>query len=284
MRKNDSSLRGARAKRVQRSNPNESKIDCHDSASQNLAMTNKKSAKSRNDKIDLRESHTKNTFIIYGKQPCLFVLENHSDLIKEIYFGKDIDRAIFARFARLQKPIIRADFKKMQSLAKGGNHQGFILRVEQGESTQKKFSDFSKILVLVGISDVGNIGAIFRNSLAFGVECIISTNALNLSGVARSSSGAFFGVPHIIYKDYLSLANELKMAHFSLFGADMSGENLASNFAIPQKWALFLGSEGEGLPKRLLGRMDLNLGIKMQNFDSLNVSVAAGILLYELTK
>lgn len=227
---------------------------------------------------------TDSQFIIFGKQPCLFVMENHSDLIVEIYFGKDIDGALFARFARLQKPIIRLDAKKMQALAKGGNHQGFILRVKQGESPQKSIGEFSKIIVLVGLSDVGNIGAIFRTAFAFGVDCIISTNALNLSGVARSSSGAFFNIPHIICKDYLSLANELKMAHFSLLGADMSGKNLTSTFIAPPKWALFLGSEGEGIPKRLLWRMDVVLGIKMQHFNSLNVSVAAGILVHSLTQ
>lgn len=230
------------------------------------------------------KAHDSADFFIFGKQPCVFVVENHSDLIKEIYFGKDIDRALFAQFSRLNKPIIRADAKKMQSLSKGGNHQGFILRVAEPKSDIthiKNLRDFSKIVVLVGLSDVGNIGAIFRTCLAFGVECVISTTALNLSGVARSSSGAFFSVPYMIFKDYLSLANELKMAHFSLVGADMSGAN-AKNLELPQKWALFLGSEGEGIPKKLLSRMDLTLGIKMQNFNSLNVSVAAGILLYRL--
>lgn len=236
-----------------------------------------------NKSYNLPKAHESRDFLMFGKQPCIFVLENHSDLIKEIYFGKDIDRALFARFARLNKPIIRADAKKMQSLAKGGNHQGFILRVAESRITDiKNLRDFSKIVVLVGISDVGNIGAIFRTCLALGVECIISTTALNLSGVARSSSGAFFSMPHIIYKDYLSLANELKMARFNLLGADMSGANLNA-LQTPTKWALFLGSEGEGIPKKLLARMDTTFGIKMQHFNSLNVSVAAGILIYALT-
>ena len=236
----------------------------------------------------MRKMRDSADFFIFGKQPCVFVVENHSDLIKEIYFGKDIDRALFAQFSRLNKPIIRADAKKMQSLSKGGNHQGFILRVAEPKSDIthiKNLRDFSKIVVLVGLSDVGNIGAIFRTCLAFGVECIISTTALNLSGVARSSSGAFFNVPYMIFKDYLSLANELKMAHFSLVGTDMSGANLnAKNLELPQKWALFLGSEGEGIPKKLLNRMDLTLGIKMQHFNSLNVSVAAGIFIHTLAQ
>lgn len=246
-----------------------------------------RNSRNYNESCKSHKAHESTDFFIFGKQPCVFVVENHSDLIKEIYFGKDIDRAIFTRFLRLNKPIIRADAKKMQSLAKGGNHQGFILRVAEPKSDIahiKNLRDFSKIVVLVGLSDVGNIGAIFRTCLAFGVECVISTTALNLSGVARSSSGAFFSVPHIVYKDYLSLANELKMAHFSLLGADMSGANLGADFNAPAKWALFLGSEGEGIPKKLLARMDLTLGIKMQNFNSLNVSVAAGILLHNLAQ
>ena len=63
--------------------------------------------------------------IVYGKQVCLYVLEKHNNLINEIYFGKEIDKAIFNKFAALNKPIIKPDPKKMQSLAKGGNHQGF---------------------------------------------------------------------------------------------------------------------------------------------------------------
>lgn len=275
MKKNNSSLRGDSLESPKQSQKNHSDSrNFHDSRESNEFCKSHK-------------SHESTDFFIFGKQPCVFVVENHSDLIKEIYFGKDIDRAIFTRFSRLNKPIIRADAKKMQSLAKGGNHQGFILRVAEPKSDIthiKNLRDFSKIVVLVGLSDVGNIGAIFRTCLAFGVECVISTTALNLSGVARSSSGAFFSVPYIIYKDYLSLANELKMAHFSLLGADMSGVNLNVDFNATAKWALFLGSEGEGIPKKLLARMDLVLGIKMQNFNSLNVSIAAGILLHNLVQ
>ena len=272
MKKNNSSLRGDSLELPKQSQKNHN---------------NSRKSRDLRESNESRESHESTDFFIFGKQPCVFVVENHSDLIKEIYFGKDIDRAIFTRFSRLNKPIIRADAKKMQSLAKGGNHQGFILRVAEPKSDIthiKNLRDFSKIVVLVGLSDVGNIGVIFRTCLAFGVECVISTTALNLSGVARSSSGAFFSVPHIVYKDYLSLANELKMAHFSLLGADMSGANLSADFNAPAKWALFLGSEGEGIPKKLLARMDLTLGIKMQNFNSLNVSVAAGILLHNLAQ
>lgn len=219
--------------------------------------------------------------IIYGKQTCLYVLENHSKIIDEIYFGKEITKGLFAKFSRLKKPILRLDSKKMQALAKGGNHQGFILKVNFVESSFKTFKDLNRILVLVGISDVGNIGSIFRSSYAFGVDLIISSNTFNLSGVARSSSGAFFDMPYVIYNDVLSLTNELKMSGFTLIGSSSNGSNKNVDSS---KWALFLGSEGEGLSKRLLGKMDNIIGVKMYNFDSLNVSVAAGILINRMVE
>lgn len=219
--------------------------------------------------------------IIYGKQTCLYVLEHHSKIIDEIYFGKEIAKDLFVRFSRLKKPILRLDSKKMQALAKGGNHQDFILKVNFVESSFKTFKDLSRILVLVGISDVGNIGSIFRSSYAFGVDLIISSNTFNLSGVARASSGAFFDMPYVVHNDILSLANELRMSGFTLIGSSASGSNKHIDSS---KWALFLGSEGEGLPKRLLGKMDNIMGIKMRNFDSLNVSVAAGILINRMVE
>ncbi|RDU63137.1 23S rRNA (guanosine(2251)-2'-O)-methyltransferase RlmB [Helicobacter sp. MIT 14-3879] len=226
-----------------------------------------------------------NKLIIFGKQTCLYVLDSHSDIIEEIYFCKEINKILFNKFAKLNKPIIKLDSKKMQALAKGGNHQGFILKVNLIKSSFNFLKDSSKIIVLVGISDIGNIGSIFRSAYAFGVDLIISTNSFNESGVARTSSGAFFDMPYIIYKNSLSLINELKLGGFSIFGSDMKGKDILD---LPnlgnKKWALFLGNEGEGLSNRLLAKMDLVLSISMKNFNSLNVSVAAGILMYRMVR
>ena len=219
--------------------------------------------------------------IIYGKQVCLYVLEKHSDIINEIYFGKEIDKKIFHRFANLKKPIIKPDSKKLQSLAKGGNHQGFLLDIHmKDEFDFKFFKGCSKIIVLVGVTDVGNIGSIFRSALSFGIDGIIITNTFNQSAVVRSSSGAFFDMPYMIYKNPMTLINELKQSDFKLFGSSPSESKI--NNSLDSKWALFLGSEGEGLPNKIIKKMDSVLSIKMNNFNSLNVSVAAGILMYRM--
>lgn len=219
--------------------------------------------------------------IVYGKQVCLHILEKHKEIINEIYLGKEIDRILFKKFASLNKPIIKPDFKKLQSLAKGGNHQGYLLDVkDMNEYSFNFFKGCSKIIVLVGITDVGNIGSIFRSSYAFGVDGIISTNTFNKEGVARASSGAFFDMPHMICKDSLTLINELKQSNFYLFGSSPDeNENLENNNFSKNKWVLFLGSEGFGLPVKIIKKLDNILSIKMNNFNSLNVSVAAGILI-----
>ena len=218
--------------------------------------------------------------IIYGKQVCLYVLEKHSSIIDKIYLGKEIPRALFSAFASLNKPIIKPDSKKLQSLARGGNHQGFLLDVREVEAFDFNFfKGCSKMLVLVGVTDVGNIGSIFRSALAFGIDGIIITNTFSQSGVARSSSGAFFDMPHMVYKDSMTLINELKHSKFRLFG---SSPRQSKCDGYDTKWALFLGSEGEGLPNKIIKKMDSILSIKMNNFNSLNVSVAAGILMYRI--
>ncbi|RAX54190.1 hypothetical protein CCY99_04030 [Helicobacter sp. 16-1353] len=219
--------------------------------------------------------------IIYGKQVCLYVLQNHKDLIEEIYLGKELEKPLFREFARLEKPIIKPDSKKLQALAKGGNHQGYILKIKDIEQSDfKNFKGYSKIVVLVGLSDVGNIGGIFRSGVAFGIDGIILSNPFNESGVARASSGAFFDMPYCIYRDTMSLINELKHSDFTLFGSSPKGKEILNSFG--NKWALFLGSEGDGLPNKVVRKLDNILSIKTNGFDSLNVSVAAGILMYRM--
>lgn len=223
--------------------------------------------------------------IVYGKQVCLYLLEKYSSLIEEIYFYKTIERSVFYKFTLLNKPIIKLDYKKMQALAKGGNHQGYILKVKDIEpSSFKNVQLYSKIVVLVGISDVGNIGSIFRSSAALGIDAIISTSGINKSGVARASSGAFFDIPYLIFDNVLDLVNNLKTSGFKLFGSSMSGSDINHFYNTSSKWALFLGSEGYGLPDRLLKKMDDTLCVKMHSFNSLNVSVAAGIIIHGMLK
>ena len=223
--------------------------------------------------------------IVYGKRVCLYILQKYSYMIEEIYLNKNCPKDIFAKLKALNKPIINPDSKKMQALSRGGNHQGYLFKLNYSTPKYdfKNFKAYSRIIVIVDVTDVGNIGSIFRSAYALGVDAIICSNTFNESGVARSSSGAFFDIPYFIHSNILSLTNEFKMSGFKLFGSSTSGSDVSST-PICNKWALFLGSEGFGLSNKILNKMDSILSIRMANFDSLNVSVAAGILIHGMVK
>ena len=228
--------------------------------------------------------------IIYGKQIVLYVLEKHPHLIEEVMFSKEIDKKLFSKFLKLGKKIIKLDNKKAQGLSKGGNHQGFFLKLGEFEYTPiKDIKDMNFVLVLDGLTDVGNIGAIIRTAYSLGVDGIVASNVrtLNNSGIFRTSAGALADMPFSLYPKTLDLANELHQCGFALIGATMDGTDLKKYGKIENsdKVALFLGSEGEGIHPKVQKKLDLKVSIGMEHeFDSLNVSVAAGILIYTLKR
>jgi len=228
--------------------------------------------------------------IIYGKQIVLYVLEKHPHLIEEVMFSKEIDKKLFSKFLKLGKKIIKLDNKKAQGLSKGGNHQGFFLKLSEFEYTPiKDIKDMNFVLVLDGLTDVGNIGAIIRTAYSLGVDGIVASNVrtLNNSGIFRTSAGALADMPFSLYPKTLDLANELHQCGFALIGATMDGTDLKKYGKIDNndKVALFLGSEGEGIHPKVQKKLDLKVSIGMEHeFDSLNVSVAAGILIYTLKR
>ncbi len=225
--------------------------------------------------------------IVYGKQIVFYILEKHPKIIKQIFLAKEIDKKLFNKFMDTGVKIVRPDNKKAQALAKGGNHQGYLLDIDDIEFAHMKDVKKSEfIVVLDGLSDVGNIGGIVRSCYAMGVDAIVICGLKNFysAPIVRTSSGAMLDIPIAISYNSYDLANELKQVGFNLVGADMSGHNIKD--AKPeegQKIALFLGNESQGLSNKLLKKLDLKVSIDMKNdFDSLNVSVAAGILIHAL--
>ncbi|WP_458700730.1 23S rRNA (guanosine(2251)-2'-O)-methyltransferase RlmB [Sulfurospirillum sp. 1307] len=219
--------------------------------------------------------------IIYGKQLFLHVLKNYPKKLQEVYLSKKCEQSLFNEIARTGANILRVDNKKAQALSKGGNHQGFIAKIDDIE-----FSDFSSVkngsflVVLNEITDVGNIGAIIRSAYAFGADGLIISGIknINLESVVRSSSGAIFELPIVLYPNALDLVNELKQVGFSTYGADMNGFSVHET-KFDTKVALFMGSEGRGINKKVKAKLDKIVSIRMvRDFDSLNVSVATAII------
>jgi len=225
--------------------------------------------------------------IVYGKQIVFYILEKHPELIEEIFLTKEIDKKLFKKFMDIGVKVVRPDNKKAQGLARGGNHQGFLLRIKDYEYrciTELKDKEF--LVILDGLTDVGNIGAIIRSCYALGADGLVICGLKNplAAPIIRTSSGTMLDFPVAIVKNSFDLANELKQIGFSLVGADLDGYDIKTISRTPnQKMALFLGNEADGLSNRLKKKLDIKVSIKMENdFDSLNVSVAAGILIHAL--
>lgn len=218
--------------------------------------------------------------IIYGKQLFLHLLQKHPDKLLSIYLAKEVEKDIFNKVVKTGLKIQKVDNKKAQGLARGGNHQGFLAEVKDYEfSSFDEIKKLDRIVVLYGLSDVGNIGGIVRSAYALGANgVIVVAKSVGIEGVIRASSGAAYELPICVMNDGLSLLNELKQAHFEIYAADANGKS-PKDVKFGSKVALVMGSEGEGIPKKALAKCDESLSIKMRDgWDSLNVSVAFGIL------
>ncbi len=143
------------------------------------------------------------------------------------------------------------------------------------------------VLILDSITDPHNAGAIVRSADQFGVDLVIipeHRSATDPAAIARTSSGAASWVPLITVPNLVRAAEGLKKAGFWLYGADAGGESL-DRIQFAERTALIMGSEGTGIARLLREHCDRIVSIPTRGrLDSLNVSVAAGILLYEVRR
>jgi 23S rRNA (guanosine2251-2'-O)-methyltransferase len=175
------------------------------------------------------------------------------------------------------------------------DHRGIALQVEDSHEGGVDISieDFiaglgerrnALALILDEITDPHNYGAILRSADQFGVDLVISRNrrsAKHAEVISKTSAGAVSWVPQAETANLVRALEDLKEAGFWIYGADMEGE-AAWKTDLRGRVALALGSEGAGISRLLRERCDGIVGIPSAGkIDSLNVSVAAGVLLYE---
>ena len=202
-------------------------------------------------------------------------------------------------------PCSQVDNKNLDSLVQSlpevaRDHRGIVLCAEgQSDSAQNEVNfdtwiaqaalseENSTILVLDSITDPHNVGAILRSCDQFGVNLAIMPNRNSVSNVteneiiARSSAGASAYVPFCVAKNLNRAVQKIKEAGFWVYGADAGGESV-QNLKFPAKTCIIMGSEGTGISRLLEEQCDSIVSIPTcGKIDSLNVSVATGVLLYE---
>lgn len=143
------------------------------------------------------------------------------------------------------------------------------------------------ILVLDHITDPQNFGAILRSADQFAVDLVLIPGrraAPFTDAVLRASAGAAATVPVVEVKNLAQALSTLKDEGFWIYGADMDGAPIDQE-RLTGKVALVLGSEGAGLSRLVRERCDVIVRIPTGgSIDSLNVSVSAGVFLYEISR
>jgi 23S rRNA (guanosine2251-2'-O)-methyltransferase len=177
------------------------------------------------------------------------------------------------------------------------DHRGIVLPVEDSGSpadiTLEGFlaglGERTDVLVAVldEVTDPHNYGAILRSCDQFGVDLVLTRHrriAKHAEVIAQTSAGAAAWVPAVETANLVRAVQDLKDAGFWIYGADMTGEP-AYTRDLRGRTALILGGEGTGISRLLRESCDALVAIPSQGrIDSLNVSVAAGILFYEIRR
>ncbi|MDR2966304.1 MAG: 23S rRNA (guanosine(2251)-2'-O)-methyltransferase RlmB [Treponema sp.] len=179
------------------------------------------------------------------------------------------------------------------------DNRGVALQVEdEGSGADISLEDFltnleasenknALVLILDEITDPHNYGAILRCCDQFGVDLVISRNrrsAKHAAIISQTSAGAVSWVAQAETPNLVRAMEDLKEAGFWIYGADMDGEPIY-DIDLSGRTAFVLGSEGAGISRLLYERCDKIAGIPSAGrIDSLNVSVAAGVLLYEVQR
>ncbi|MGB9682122.1 MAG: 23S rRNA (guanosine(2251)-2'-O)-methyltransferase RlmB [bacterium] len=151
----------------------------------------------------------------------------------------------------------------------------------------EEFIDKSFIVVADGVEDPYNLGAIIRTAECAGVDGIVfpkHRSSLISKGLISSSSGAIFHIPFSVVTNTAQSIDRFIQAGFSIVGADPEGEAYFNiDFGFPT--VLVIGGEDKGLRPIIKKRCNILAGIPMRGkLNSLNTSVAAGILIYEIAK
>ena len=216
-------------------------------------------------------------FIVEGYKAVEELIRNNID-IKEIYALKAFETETYT-----VKIIDESIMKKISTTSSTCE----ILAV--AKKKEYKINDFikkNKLILLDSISDPSNLGTIIRSAAAFGIEGIILYKDcvdMYSSKVIRSAAGNFFKIPVIIIKDTEEIKGNFKNFEKIATALYEKNTNSIQDCKNIKKYIIMFGSEANGLSNELIKISDKNIRLEMKNnVESLNLSVSASIIMYEL--
>lgn len=234
--------------------------------------------------------------IIAGRNPVMEAIRSGRSIESILVAKGERSGSVVAIIAKAKQkniPVKDVDSKKLDFLAKGVNHQGIVAQcaVKEYSTLEEIFAlaeergESPFIIVLDKIEDPHNLGAIIRTAECAGAHGVIipERRSAGLSyTVEKTSAGALEYMPVVRVKNISAVLQKLKDKGIWVYGADMNGEHYKKvNF--DGAVALVIGNEGKGISPLVAKDCDVIVSLPMKGkINSLNASVAAGILMYEI--
>lgn len=242
--------------------------------------------------------------VVYMTKKANWVIIGRHAVLESLTSGQAIDKVMTDRMISLPDimeaakkagvPVQKVPMEKLNKF--GANHQGVaafkaMVEYQKLDELVPHLYEQGKtplIVILDRITDVGNFGAITRSSEVLGADVIVfparESAQLNADAVKRSS-GALLRIPLSREKDLASAIRYLQQSGIMVLAADEKAKTSIHDIDFKKPVAIVLGSEGEGVAPDLLRKVDDIIYIPQTGkMDSLNVSVAAGIILYEIQR
>lgn len=251
-------------------------------------------------KVELkRDMEEQNKQLLMGKNPIIEAI-NSERSINKVYIAEGINSASLKNLFTLmkEKKVVfqYVPRKKLDQIAEGANHQGIIAEVAPydyydlhdliAKTKATKLLPF--FVMLDGIEDPHNLGSILRTADITGVDGVIIPKRRSVgltSTVAKTSAGAIEYIPVSRVVNLAQTIDYLKAEGFWVIGTDAYAEQayFEPDYKLPI--CLVIGSEGKGISKLIKDKCDFFVKLPMAgHVNSLNASVAAGIIMYEVYK
>lgn len=244
------------------------------------------------------ETEPRNDSILYGRNPVLEALKAGTRIDTVYTSIKDSDpffKMLWALCKEQRAVFKQVDNKKLDSLTGGGAHQGVAAAAAQFQYSElSEILDAAKqkneplfLLAADGIEDPHNLGAIIRTAECAGVHGIIIGQRRSVSvnaTVMKASAGAasYMKIARVV--NISAALDAMKEKGIFVYGAHMEGQPYGKT-DFSGNICLVIGSEGEGLSRLVKEKCDVLVSLPQRGqINSLNASVAAGILLYEALK
>jgi len=248
--------------------------------------------------MNSKKTLMKKSSLIIGRQPLVEAIES-GRAIDKILFQRNISGESIGEIRKLAKenniPIQQVPPEKLYSITKA-NHQGVIAfaAIVQYMDLQQSIDHIvgngavPLFIILDGITDVRNIGAIARSAVCCGAQALIIPDkgiaALNEEAL-KSSAGALEKIQICRVNSLLKAIDTLHLNGIRIFASAMQADSKVFELDFTQPCCIVMGSEDKGIQAYISKAVDQHFTIPMAgDFDSLNVSVAAGIILYEAMK